>query len=310
VIDRGSQLVDEFRERQSPLLGVRARLARPDADKRMPADLPSARAVATASALAFGGIFVLFIFAERPALGIGHLYYIAIALAALAGGVGVGSAAGLLAALLYALGVLINPFIPNDSVFKEGTLLRAATYVVMGAIVGWFASRHRRLVEELQVLANRDALTGLPNTRAFELAISRRLEHELPFLLVLAAFDIEAGAGDELREVADRLLVAADPTDEVSRVAANEFALLTDHPTEAPSELASRLELVLAGTISGASVGWSAYPRDGENALALYRAANERLYARRIFRSYEQLDTETTMHFGGRRTPKQESRSR
>ena len=64
---------------------------------------------------------------------------------------GVASAAGLLAALLYALGVLINPFIPNDSVFKEGTLLRAATYVVMGAIVGWFASRHRRLVEELQV---------------------------------------------------------------------------------------------------------------------------------------------------------------
>lgn len=236
---------------------------------------------------------MLFVFAERPGLGFGHLYYIAIALAALAGGVRTGAGAGLLAAGLYAAGVLINPLVQSASVLKEGTLLRAVTYVAMGALVGWFASRHRQLVAELRVLADRDALTGLPNTRAFELAISHRLEHGRPFLLVLAAFEPtfhgEAGMGDELREVADRLLAVADPADEVARIAANEFALLTDHQTTTPAELASRLELVLSETIPGTSVGWSLYPRDGENALALYRAANERLYARRILHGYERL---------------------
>ena len=259
----------------------------------MPADLPSTRAVATASVLLFGGIFLLFVFVEQPGLGIGHLYYIAIALAALAGGVRVGSGAGLLAAGLFAAGGLINPSVQSTHVLTEGTLLRAGTYVAMGALVGWFALRHRQLVAELRVLADRDALTGLPNTRAFELAISRRLEHGQPFLLVLAAFetavDIAAGAGDELRAAADKLAAAAGPTDEVSRIAANEFALLTDHRTGAPAELAAQLEFVFAAHIPGTSVGWSLYPRDGENALALYRAANERLYARRILHGYDRL---------------------
>ena len=236
---------------------------------------------------------MLFVFAERPGLGFGHLYYIAIALAALAGGASIGAGAGLLAAGLYAAGVLLNPVVHASVVLREGTLLRAVTYVAIGALVGWFGSRHRQLVAELRVLADRDALTGLPNTRAFELAISRRLDHGQPFLLVLAAFepvfDLEPSGGDDLREVADKLLAAADPTDEVSRIAANEFALLTDQRTGTPADLASQLEAVLTATIPGTSVGWSLYPRDGDNALALYRAANERLYARRILHGYDRL---------------------
>ena len=39
-------------------------------------------------------------------------------------------------------------------------------------------------------------------------------------------------------------------------------------------------------TFSKATVGWAVYPHEGENALALYRAANERLYARKVMRSY------------------------
>src|SRR5437868_568356 len=247
----------------------------------MAADLPSARTFAAASALSFGGIFTLFVFAERPGLGIGHLYYVAIALAALAGGLRAGTGAGLLAAGLFAAGVIINPHVPATTVLTEGTLLRAATYVAIGALVGWFASGHRLLVGELRLLANRDALTGLPNTRAFELAISRRLELGHPFLLVLAHLDIEPGAGvgvgDELREVADKLLITTRPSDEVSRIAANEFALLTDQGAGAAAELTSLLERALSGTTPHSSTGWSTYPRDGENALALYRAANERL---------------------------------
>jgi len=39
-------------------------------------------------------------------------------------------------------------------------------------------------------------------------------------------------------------------------------------------------------------LGWATFPDDGDNALALYRAADERLYARRIFSSYEGLNAE------------------
>ena len=39
------------------------------------------------------------------------------------------------------------------------------------------------LVRELQILADRDGLTGLPSTRSFEIAITRRFESERPFAL-------------------------------------------------------------------------------------------------------------------------------
>jgi hypothetical protein len=35
-----------------------------------------------------------------------------------------------------------------------------------------------------------------------------------------------------------------------------------------------------------ATLGWAAFPQEGDNALALYRAASERLYARKVMRSY------------------------
>ena len=32
----------------------------------------------------------------------------------------------------------------------------------------------------------------------------------------------------------------------------------------------------------GVTFGWATFPQDGDNALSLYRAADERLYARRV----------------------------
>ena len=47
--------------------------------------------------------------------------------------------------------------------------------------------------------------------------------------------------------------------------------------------LAAHLERVLVGSGGvGVTFGWATYPQDGDNALALYRAADERLYARRV----------------------------
>jgi hypothetical protein len=42
------------------------------------------------------------------------------------------------------------------------------------------------------------------------------------------------------------------------------------------------LEQALAGRGVPTRFGWAVYPHEGDNALALYRAADERLYARKL----------------------------
>jgi len=51
--------------------------------------------------------------------------------------------------------------------------------------------------------------------------------------------------------------------------------------TQEAARLASRLESVLAGAGLGITFGWAVHPQDGLNALSLYRAADEWLYARK-----------------------------
>jgi hypothetical protein len=66
------------------------------------------------AALCFALTFGAFLVYERPGLGLGHFYYVAIALAAMAVGPRLGIAAGLLATVLYAVGVVINPHIQSS----------------------------------------------------------------------------------------------------------------------------------------------------------------------------------------------------
>lgn len=49
-------------------------------------------------------------------------------------------------------------------------------------------------------------------------------------------------------------------------------------------DLADRLERLLEERGAKLTFGWSASPQEGGNALSLYRAADERLYARRLLR--------------------------
>jgi diguanylate cyclase (GGDEF)-like protein len=254
-------------------------------------------------------VFPAFLIYERPGLGIGHFYYLAIALAAMAGGAMLGAVAGLVATGLYVAGVLINTHVPSHELLTMGTITRGVTYVTIGALIGFFAQRNRDMVSELQVLAERDVLTGLPNTRAFEAAITRRLAAGRTFALMLADMDalkdfnrdegFTAG-NDALRRLADRLSKSLAPDDDVARVGSDEFAVLAYvHNSDAAAQLASHLERMLADGRAKATVGWAVHPQEGENALALYRAASERLYARKVMRSYmrpvpEPVDQEAT----------------
>src|SRR6186997_1639282 len=219
-------------------------------------------ATAAGSAAAIYGAFLLY---ETPGLGIGHFYYLSILLAALATGPWFGAISGAAATGLYATGVVLNPSIQSSEVLSASTAIRLVTYVAVGGVIGYFAREGRHATAELQVLAERDAVTGLPNTRAFERAIGERLSAQQPFVLLVGALDAQSSPADLaslVNSVAELLLRALEPEDD--------------------RRLAAHLERALAGSGVGVTFGWATFPQDGDNALALYRAADERLYARRV----------------------------
>jgi diguanylate cyclase (GGDEF)-like protein len=236
-------------------------------------------------------VFLTFTFYERPGLGLGHFFYVSIILAALATGPAIGAAAAVVATGMFAAGLLLNPHIPSNEVLTTSTAIRFITYMTVGVVTGYFAKRNRVLMCELQLLAERDAITGLPNTRAFEQVIGARLAHAQPFALIVGGVDElprrngrhTADADDGLREIAARLLHSLPPGDEVARIGEDSFAVLTyaGSATDA-GKIAAHLQRVLADDGFSVTFGWAAYPQDGENALSLYRAADERLYARRV----------------------------
>ena len=249
----------------------------------------SSRAFVVTAAVIYAAVFTSFLLFERPGLGIGHFYYLAIALVALALGPVWGAAAGALATTLYALGVFINQTVPTSEIYTLSTPIRLLNYVAIGALLGWFAAHYRAANAELQILAQRDLVTGLPNTRAFELAIDRRLAAAQPFALLVG--DLDARSFDEdrdeaLRRVSEALTTALGADADVARVGGEEFAVLTlCDSVEQAAQLAAGLERNLCESGSLVTFGWSAYPREGQNALTLYRAADERLYARRVLRA-------------------------
>jgi diguanylate cyclase (GGDEF)-like protein len=249
---------------------------------------------------AFAIVFTAVVLFEVPGLGIPHFFYLPVAAMALTGGVRRGISAGLLASGLFAVGVALNPSLPTETqILSMTTPIRLLTYTSVGALVGWFAAHDRELVQSLQILAERDFLTGLPNTRAFEGAMARRLGSERAFLLLLGDMDGlkrindsrgHAEGNDALRRLADMLGSVLRPEDEVARVGGDEFAVITAPAGgEEAAAVASRLESLLAAQGTAITFGWALYPIDGENALSLYRAADERLYARKLVRGGERL---------------------
>src|SRR5881275_3100928 len=119
-------------------------------------------ALLIAAALSAVAIFVAFALYEEPGLGLGHFFYVSIILAALATGPAIGAAAAVVATGMFAAGLLLNPHIPSNEVLTTSTAIRFVTYMTVGVVTGYFAKRNRVLMGELQLLAERDAITGLP----------------------------------------------------------------------------------------------------------------------------------------------------
>ena len=117
------------------------------------------------------------------------------------------------------------------------------------------------------MLAQRDVVTGLPNTRAFERAIDRRLASRAPFALLIGDFDAISFPEDRdqgLRLLADTLRGVLGPDTDLARVGADELAVLTAcDGLEQAAQLAVRLERTLCETGALVTFGWSSVPPRG-----------------------------------------------
>jgi diguanylate cyclase (GGDEF)-like protein len=226
---------------------------------------------------------------EVPGLGLGHFFYLPIALLALATGPRRGAVAGAAAASLYVLASAINPhFAPSDGLVSATSAIRFVSFTGIGLLIGAAAGHNRDLMQRLKEHAERDFLTDLVNTRAFEAALTERLERGRPFVLVLADVDGlkqvndsrgHAAGNDYLRRLASVLREETSPEDTVARIGGDEFTVLAtgDGPGDAEA-LSSRLRHALASRDLSASFGYAAYPIEGADRLTLFHAADKRLY--------------------------------
>ena len=239
----------------------------------------------------YATIFGAFVFLEVPGLGIGHFFYLPVALIAFGCGMRFGIVAGLVAAGLYALAIVITPALPVREVLTLATAIRIITYSSAGGLIGWFADQHRDHVLQLRELAERDFLTDLLNTRVFDEALARRCAAAKPFVLILGDMDNLKEINDThghaegnrvLRRVADTLADAVRHGDEVARVGGDEFAVLTDATLDRATALCTRLRRVLASQGFEMSFGWAAMPDDGVAPLELFRKADDRLFAAKL----------------------------
>jgi diguanylate cyclase (GGDEF)-like protein len=249
-------------------------------------------------------VFTTFVLFEKPGLGLGHFFYIPVALLALAGGARFGLFGGILATALYTLAIAVTPRVPTGDVMTLATAIRLVTYSSCGALVGWFASQHRRHLGQLRELADRDFLTGLVNARVFDDTLAERCREGERFLLLLGDMDDLKEVNDthghttgnkELRRLADALLAETDPADAIARVGGDEFAVVTSAGVQEGAGTCARLRAELEELDLHVSFGWAAFPDDATGPVELFRKADDRLYAAKLIqrnhRVVEQLAT-------------------
>jgi diguanylate cyclase (GGDEF)-like protein len=249
------------------------------------------RLLFAAALAAYVGVFAAFYVFESPLLGIGAFFYLPICLAALVTDEIIGAIAGLVATAFYFVVVMFREHTPHGGVLVEVTVIRLLTFVLVGALVGWFARRNRDLVTQLRELASKDFLTELGNARVFDEQLARRCASGRPFTLVLADIDNlkqvndvhgHSGGNSAIKRVADAFRGVASPGDDLARVGGDEFALLTDLPVDEALLVCSRLARTLDAEDLHVSFGATASPDDGVAAVELFRKADDRLFAAKL----------------------------
>jgi len=189
--------------------------------------------------------------------------------------------------------VAAHPDQELDSIILAGIFSTAG--LLLFALRRWAeAARAEKLAT---TLASDDPLTGLPNRRSFTTALMRAVRKGgSPFCCLLVDLDnfkqvndwLGHVAGDEvLKKAGLRLLEFAESDIFVARVGGDEFALLVkEDGADRASQLAALITERLREPVlinhravqTGASVGFARFPRDSDNAEALFRKADIALY--------------------------------
>jgi len=239
----------------------------------------------------YGCVFSAFVLFEVPGLGIGHFFYIPVAMLALAAGTWGGVGGGLAAAGLYVLAIFVDPRVPTHEALTGATVIRSITFSSCGALIGWFANKYREHVARLSELAERDFLTGLLNVRVFDETLARRCAEDGTFVLVLGDLDNLKEINDThghtegnrvLAHVAEAFRAAVSPADDLARVGGDEFAVLMEGNLEEAHALCTLLKQRLARERLELSFGIAARPDDATGPLELFRKADDRLYAAKL----------------------------
>ena len=159
----------------------------------------------------------------------------------------------------------------------------------------------RKRSKQLKWASEHDALTCLPNRRAFEARLKQvvRQAHETESQAALLLVDIDYfkhindtlghGAGDELlREIAERLKRSLRREDFVARIGGDEFAVILRNVPEDMDitplgmDVAAAIQrpLSVGGHMvrPGASIGGAIFPRDASNADDFLQRADAALY--------------------------------
>jgi diguanylate cyclase (GGDEF)-like protein len=169
-------------------------------------------------------------------------------------------------------------------------------------LLGHLAALWRTVLrqEELERAAGHDALTGLPNRRAFEAELRRRValsrRRGLGFTLAMVDLDHFKLVNDHLghpegdtvlRRSGEAIRSSLRASDRVFRVGGEEFALILETGDESGvGDLLERSrEAVKAlgvepveGRLLSASIGWAVYPEDADDRSELIGLADAALY--------------------------------
>lgn len=173
--------------------------------------------------------------------------------------------------------------------------------LLLTALLAVYAASRARRTEELEHLARRDYLTGLPNRALLAerlnqaLAAARRDNHPLAVLFLdLDRFkhindSMGHSVGDRmLEQVAARLAQTLRTEDTLARMGGDEFVILMEHihHEREAAILADKLIQTLAETVNvngvqihlTTSVGISLYPQDADTTEALISNADAAMY--------------------------------
>ncbi len=193
-----------------------------------------------------------------------------------------------------------SPFVYSDGrhdhLLLGRAVMYAAAYAGLVATIQYLKSHLVAAERKQRRMAHEDPLTGLPNRRAFDLALDSAVAAGRPFSLLLVDVDRFKTINDTfghttgdwvLCEIASRTRASVRATDTLARIGGDELALVAPG---ASFDGAERLAIALHDAVAGLlpapdaaavtlTISRASFPDHGRDRNELLRAADRQLHA-------------------------------